>query len=222
MLEDNEMDKVYGVSLSPYVRKVLLLLEYKEIAYENVVVMPYSKDPTFLSKSPLGEIPAYEDEYTVLRDSSVICQYLEEKYPQNPLYPRHRVEKARALWLEEYSDSHLREVLNLGYFFEKVVKPKLLGKPTDEAKVKHTLSVTLPKSLNYLERELPASGYLFGSGLSIADISLGSLFLNVGYAGYQVPAARWPRSAAYIERVLSHPVFVKRIALEADLAKALI
>jgi len=216
------MDKVYGVSLSPFVRKVLLLLEYKGIAYESVPVMPFSKDAKFLRKSPLGKIPAYEDEYTVLSDSTVICQYLDDKYPQQPLYPRHRVERARAVWFEEYADSHLREVLNLGYFFEKVVKPKLLGQPTDEAKVKHTLNISLPKTLNYLESELPAHGYLLSSGFSIADIALGSTFLNARYAGYQIPAARWPRSAAYIERVLAHPVFVKRIAQEADLAKALV
>jgi len=215
------MDKVYGVSLSPFVRKVLLLLEYKGIAYENEPVMPYSKDPKFLSKSPLGKIPAYEDEYVTLRDSTVICQYLEDKYPHKPLYPQHRIEKARALWLEEYSDSQLREVLGIGYFLEKVVKPKLLGQPTDEAKVKHTLGVTLPKTLDYLESECPASGYMFSSGFSIADISLASFFLNARYAGYQIPASRWPRSAAYIERVFAHPVYAKRIAQEAELAKAL-
>lgn len=215
------MDKVYGVSLSPFVRKVLLLLEYKGIAYENEPVMPYSKDPHFLSRSPLGKIPAYEDDYTTLCDSTVICQYLEDKYPQNPLYPKHRVERARALWLEEYADSQLREVLGIGYFFEKVVKPKLLGQPTDEIKIKHTLGVTLPKTLNYLERVCPASGYMFSSGFSIADISLASFFLNVRYAGYDVPANRWPRTAAYIARVFAHPVYSKRIALEADLAKAL-
>jgi glutathione S-transferase len=175
-----------------------------------------------LRKSPLAKIPAYEDEYTTICDSTVICQYLEDKYPQNPLYPKHRIEKAKALWFEEYSDSQLREVLGIGYFFEKVVKPKLMGQPTDEAKVKHTLEVALPKTLNYLESEIPASGYLFSSGFSIADLTFGSMFLNARYAGYQIPANRWPRCAAYIDRVFAHPVYVNRIALEADLAKGLI
>lgn len=216
------MDKVYGVPLSPFVRKVLLLLEYKEIAYENVLVMPFSKDPTFLRKSPLGKIPAYEDEYITICDSTVICQYLEDKYPQNPLYPRHRVEKAKALWLEEYADTQLREVLGIGYFFEKVVKPKLLGQPADEARIRHTLEVALPKVLNYLESQCPTSGYMFSSGFSIADVTFGSTFLNARYAGYSVPADRWPRTAAYVDRVLTHPVYVKRIAKEADLAKGLV
>lgn len=215
------MDKVYGVPLSPFVRKVLMVLEYKGIAYDNQLVMPFSRDPDFLRRSPLGKIPAYEDDYVTLCDSTVICQYLEDKYPQNPLYPRHRVEKARALWLEEYSDTQLREVLGIGYFFEIIVKPKLLGQPTDQARVKHTLAVTLPRVLDYLERECPASGFLFSSGFSIADISLGSTFLNARYAGYQVPAERWPRVAAYIHRVLAHPVYAERIKTEAELAKAL-
>jgi glutathione S-transferase len=219
--EESSMNKVYGVALSPFVRKVLIVLEYKGIAYDNEMVLPFSKDPQFLRRSPLGKIPAYEDEYVTLADSSVICQYLEDKYPDHPLYPRHRVERAKALWFEEYCDSHLREVLVVGFFLEKVVKPKLLRQPTDEAKVRRTLTVTLPKTLDYLESVLPASGYLFSSGLSIADVSLASMFLNARYAGYEIPADRWPRSAGYIARVLAHPVFVQRIANEADLARAL-
>jgi glutathione S-transferase len=215
------MDKVYGVALSPFVRKVLLLLEYKGLDYQNEPVMPFTRDAAYISKSPLAKIPAYEDDYVALADSTVICQYLEEKYPQNPLYPKDRAEKARAMWFEEYSDTHLRDVLMQGYFYEKVVKPKLLGQPTDEAKVKHTLDVTLPKTLDYLESQCPASGYLFSSGFCIADIAFGSMFLSAHYAGYEIPAARWPRWSAYIGRVLAHPVYANRIAQEAPLAKAL-
>jgi len=215
------MDKVYGVPLSPFVRKVLLLLEYKGIEHQNDLIMPFDRSPRFLKVSPLGKIPAFQDDYATLSDSTIICQYLEDKYPQHPLYPKDRVERAQALWFEEYADTQLRDLIGMGYFYEKVVKPKLLGQPTDEAKVKHTVEVALPKALDYLERTIPADGYLFASGFSIADITIGSMFLNGRYAGYSVPATRWPRFAAYLERVWAQPTYVRRIAQEADLAKAL-
>lgn len=215
------MDKVYGVPLSPFVRKVLLLLEYKGVAYQNEMVMPFDRSPRFLKLSPMGKIPAFQDDYATLSDSTIICQYLEDKYPQKPLYPKDRAEKAHALWFEEYADTQLRDLLGMGYFYEKIVKPKLLGQPTDEARVRHTVEVALPKTLDYLERVVPADGYLFAVGFSIADIAIGSMFLNARYAGYAIPAARWPRCAAYINRVLGHPAYVSRIAQEADLAKAL-
>lgn len=50
------------------------------------------------------------DDETTLCDSSVICQYLEDKYPQNALYPAGIVERAQARWLEEFADTRMGEV----------------------------------------------------------------------------------------------------------------
>lgn len=78
---------IIGSYLSPYVRKVLVLLELKGIAYRIDPIVPFFGDEAFERLSPLRQIPVLVDGDLVLNDSSVICQYLEERYPQPSLYP---------------------------------------------------------------------------------------------------------------------------------------
>jgi glutathione S-transferase len=70
------------------------------------------------------------------------------------------------------------------------------------------LAEDIPQVLDYLEGELPERGYLFGGGLSIADIAIAAFFRNATFAGFSVDAGRWPRTAAFVTRVLDHESFV--------------
>ncbi|WP_257265790.1 glutathione S-transferase family protein [Endozoicomonas sp. ONNA2] len=81
------MSKLYGVPLSPMVRKVLLALEIKQIDYQLVPVTPFMKPEGFEKISPLKKIPAWQDDKVTLADSTVICEYLEDRYPKQALYP---------------------------------------------------------------------------------------------------------------------------------------
>ncbi|MDS9945443.1 glutathione S-transferase family protein, partial [Pseudomonas aeruginosa] len=102
---------IIGSYLSPYVRKVLVLLELKGIAYRIDPIVPFFGDEAFERLSPLRQIPVLVDGDFVLNDSSVICQYLEERYPQPSLYPADIGQRAQARWLEEYADSRLGQVI---------------------------------------------------------------------------------------------------------------
>ena len=84
---------VYGANLSPFVRKVRVALAEKGLAYSLEPVTPFSPPPDFAEISPLKRIPAFRDTdlpepNNHLADSSVVCDYLEHKYPTPPLYPR--------------------------------------------------------------------------------------------------------------------------------------
>ena len=74
--------KILGIPLSPYVRKVVVDLNIKGIDYEIQPVLPGSDDPDFRAVSPLGKIPVLIDDDLSIPDSSVICEYLEEAYPE--------------------------------------------------------------------------------------------------------------------------------------------
>jgi glutathione S-transferase len=214
------MNTVYGAILSPFVRKVLMVLEHKQQSYHCERVLPFANSPSYAAKHPLRKIPAFEDEYITLADSSVICDYLENKYPQPALYPKTPVERAKALWLEEYADTALQQLLGPGVFFAKLVAPAMYGTPVDQQKIDHSLQ-QLPPCLDYLERDVAGSGYLVGGELSIADLSVASVFLNGYYAGFEVDAARWPKLAAYLQRLFAHPLFLKRIEQERPLLEGL-
>jgi glutathione S-transferase len=79
--------------------------------------------------------------------------------------------------------------------------------------VARALERDIPQILDYLEGLLPDEGYLFGA-ISVADIALAAPFRNAAFAGFQVDAARWPKTAGFVERLLRHPSFAKLAPLE--------
>ncbi|HVO22578.1 MAG TPA: glutathione S-transferase family protein, partial [Candidatus Margulisiibacteriota bacterium] len=97
--------KIIGSYLSPYVRKVLVVLHLKGITYEIDPIIPFMGDERFSKLSPLRRIPVLIDDQVTLADSTVICEYLEDRYPSPPLYPRGAVARARARWFEEFADT---------------------------------------------------------------------------------------------------------------------
>jgi glutathione S-transferase len=205
---------LYGSLLSPFVRKVAVILELKGLDYKNMPTIPPSPDPDYLQISPLGKIPALEDDELAISDSSVICEYLEEQYPDRPTMPKDSIQRARARWLEEYSDSKLAELCVDGIFFEKFVKPILLKTETNHFKVDKTISELLPPAQDYLESQLPAEGFLFGD-IGRADICIVSFFITAGYVDYQVNSKKWTKLAAFIKRVKEQPTVAKLLNIEA-------
>jgi glutathione S-transferase len=200
------MPIVHGVNLSPFVRKVRVALAEKGIDYELVPVMPFGQTEEYRRKSPLGKIPCYEEDGYLLPDSSCILAYLERRTPKPALYPEEAREFGRALWYEEYADSKLVEVAT-PVFFERVVKPSLLEQEVDEERVRKTLAEDQPPVFDYLEAEVRDREFLAGGRFSVADIAVASPFVNLLHGGEQVDASRWPRLAAYLERILSRPSF---------------
>lgn len=206
---------LHGNSASPYVRKVLAVLALKSLPYEQTQQMPFSKDPEFQKISPLGKIPALQDGDLTICDSTVICEYLEDAYPDVAVYPQNIKDKAKARWLEELGGSRVTE-LAAGIFFQRFMRPMAFKQEPDEELVSKIINKQLPPILDYLESQVPAEGFIFGS-LKLADISLVSPFINAGYANYQIDAERWPRFSAFMKRVKEHEIMSPLLAKEAKM-----
>jgi len=86
---------IIGSYLSPYVRKVLVSLHCKQIPYEIDPIVPFFGNDRFSELSPVRRIPVLIDDRVTLCDSSVICQYLEDRHPEPSLYPRDVADRAR-------------------------------------------------------------------------------------------------------------------------------
>jgi len=205
--------KIIGSYLSPYVRKVLVFLHCKKIPYQIDPIVPFFGDEGFSKLSPLRRIPVLIDDRVTLCDSSVICQYLEERHPEPSLYPCDVADRARARWLEEFADTRMGDVLIWKLFNQVVINPFVFGEKTDEAILKQTLSEDIPGVLDYLEYQLPADGFVFGD-FSIADIGITVFFRNAAFAGYRVDAARWPKTAGFVDRVLAQDAFARLAPFE--------
>ena len=202
---------VYGGSVSPFVRKVRVVLAEKGLPYSLEQINPFAPPPDFVEISPLKRIPAFRDTDLPepdnhLADSSVISDYLEHKHPASRLYPQEPYARARALWFEEYADSQVASNLVRSLFFERVVK-KMLRMQPDESICETALREHMPAIGAYLEKEIGSREYLVGDSFSIADIAIGSMFVNVRHAGEAVDGARWPKLAAYVSRLHARPSF---------------
>jgi glutathione S-transferase len=198
------MIRIIGSFVSPYVRKVLAAMNLKGLAYEVDPITPFFGNDEFERLSPLRRIPVLIDGDFTISDSSVICAYLDEAYPGHPLFPARPKDRARARWFEEYADTRLGDVFIWAYFYQKIVRPMVWGEPTDEERVRKAEREDIPAALDYLESELPESGFLFGD-IGVADLSIASFFRNGSYAGFETDAGRWPLTAAFVRRTLEHP-----------------
>lgn len=205
---------IVGSYLSPYVRKVLVILEMKGVAYRVDPIVPFFGDQEFTRLSPLRQVPVLVDGDLVLNDSSVICQYLEERYPEPRLYPQDIAQRARARWLEEYADSRLGQVIIWQLFNQQVIGRAVWGREPDPEVLRRTLEEDLPEVCGYLESQLPEHGRPFGEP-SVGEIALACFFRNAQFARWRIDAQRWPHLAALVDAVLAEPAFVRLAAYEA-------
>src|ERR1700719_2767427 len=150
---------VYGSSLSPFVRKLMAYAHEKGIEVEQRQTAPLSEDEAFREASPFGKIPGFRDGDFTLSDSSAIIVYLEALKAEPVLVPAEPKLRARTIWYEEFSDTILTPVLGT-MFFNRIVAPRFLGQPGDQQAADKAEREQTPPLLAYLERTIPARGYL--------------------------------------------------------------
>lgn len=214
------MLKIYGVPISVHTRKVIVAAIEKSIPFQNEPVIPFNPPAGWAELSPTGKIPVARDGGLVLRDSSVICAYLERVHPDPALYPADAADYARALWYEEYADGTVfREVVH-GLFFQKIIRPNILKEQTDPAAIGAILDGALPKVFGYLESALGADA-LDGGRFGIADIALASNLINFNYLGYEVDRRKHPRLAASFRSWLERPSIRKALGAEGTVAASM-
>ena len=198
--------KLFGASLSPYVRKVLAYAAEKGIELELVPGGMGQGGAEFEELSPFGKMPAFRDGDYGLCDSSAIIAYLEAKHPEPPLIPAEPKARGKTIWYDEFGDTI---VMGAGakIFFNRLVAPRILKIEGDMAAADAAERTELPRIYDYLERVIPASGFLVEDRLTLADLAVASPFANLGHLGLMVDTARWPRTAAYVDAILARPSF---------------
>src|SRR5713101_5377962 len=108
------MLKLYEHPLSPFAQKVKIALYEKGIPFETAVPnILGGGDEAFAATSPRLEVPSLVDGETVVFDSTIILEYIEDQWPQPPLLPPTPAERARARMIEELCDTYY-EAINWG------------------------------------------------------------------------------------------------------------
>ena len=196
---------LHGVSLSPFVRKVRVVLEAKGIEYSLVNVMPGAMEPEFLAKSPLSKIPVWEEDGWTLPDSSAICAYLERCVPSPAFYPDEERAFATALFWEEYADTRLVES-GTPIFFQRVVRQRVFKEAPDDELVRRYEEEVLPPVLDQLEALFIERDRADARELTIGNISVWSPFVNLEHSGFELDAGRWPGLSAFLTTLGEHRV----------------
>jgi glutathione S-transferase len=196
---------LYGSSLSPYVRKVLACAAEKGIELELQPTGFPNPGPEFLEASPFRKMPALRDGDYTLADSSAIVHYLEGIQPEPALIPADPKLRGKTIWFEEFADTILVDC-GVKIFFNLIVAPRFLGLVGDPEAARLAELNDLPPILDYLERVAPdEGGYLVGDSLTLADIAVACPFANFVHTGTRIDPDRYPRTVAYIERMLARP-----------------
>jgi len=206
---------VLGAGVSPFVRKVRVSLAEKGLDYKHEQVNPFAPPDGYREISPLGKIPAFKDGDRTLCDSSVICAYLEKRYPTPALYPSDPYDYARALWIEEFMDGGLFPVVGPNIFLALVLKPLMSGGKAPEAAAEENAKKVWAEQasplLDYLEKQLGDNDWFVGDRLTIADIAVGSILVNSRHAGFAPERKRFPKLRAFLDRMWGRPSFKKLI-----------
>jgi len=213
------MDLVlYGAALSPFVRKVEVVLREKALAFEiENVSMPFPD--WFTEMSPARRMPALRDRDIsaegpdgVIPDSSAICAYLERLQPEPAFYPEDAYEYGRAIWYEEYADSELAGCIGLG-IFRPIVFPMFAKQKPDLETAAKTLRERLPQFLDYLEGEIQGREFLVGDAFSIADLSVVTQLCNLELVIGTTNTEQWTELTGLRERVKSRPSMAPNLAI---------
>jgi glutathione S-transferase len=208
-----EKGTLYGVILSPFVRKVRAVLAIKSVDYQLVAVMPGAMPPEFQTKSPLSKIPVWEEGEYALPDSSVICAYLEKTRLEPPIYPTEPKAYGRSLFWEEYADTRLVDSIT-PVFFQRIVNSKIFKQPVDEEIVRRHVEEVLPPVQDQLETLFVSSGIASVSALTVAEIAVWSVFVNLAHAGVELDGDRWPKLSDFVSQMNSHPILAPLIEEE--------
>ena len=88
------MITLYDADRCPYCARVRIALAEKGIEYETVEVDLDDRPAWIYEKNPLGRVPVLEEDTFLLAESAVIDEYLDDRYPDPPLWPADPADRA--------------------------------------------------------------------------------------------------------------------------------
>ncbi|MXU64673.1 FtsZ-binding protein FzlA [Oceanomicrobium pacificus] len=199
------MRRLYHMPLSPFCRKVRLVLAEKKIEVELVEERPWEKRMDYLRLNPSGQIPMLRLDGLTLADSSAICEYLDEKYPAPPLLPRNPADRAEARRLAAWFDDKFHHEVTKNLLYERVNKRIAKSGYPDSAAIKAGAK-NIKYHIDYIGWLMDQRRWLAGDEMSIADFAAAAQLSALDYIN-DVDWARSPAMKDWYSKIKSRPAF---------------
>ena len=165
------MRVLYHLPLSPYARKVRLALSEKRLPFDLRVEKVWERRPEYLEMNPAGTVPTLTEESgLVVPDSGVICEYLEETYPETALLGRGAAERIEVRRLVAWFDGKFASEVTANLLGEKFMK-RLCGRGEPDASALRAGYANLRHHMAYLGWLAETRTWLAGNTLSLADFA---------------------------------------------------
>ncbi len=200
------MRTLYHVWLHPFSRKVRLALAEKKLEFELQVEKIWERRTAFLAMNPAGDVPVLvENDGTILSNSQVICEYLEEVYPEVNLLGRDALQRAETRRLVGWFDVKFSREVTDTLVGEKLMKRFLkLGEPHGPSiRAGHA---NIHYHLDYIGFLCEKRTWLAGEHFTLADIAAASHLSAIDYIG-DVPWEEHHHARDWYARVKSRPSF---------------
>lgn len=197
---------LYDHPLSPYAQKVRIMLREKKQPFEMIIPdgLGSGASTSYAAHNPRMEVPALVVGDTTLFDSTIILEYLEDRFPDPPLRPADPLDRARCREIEEVCDTHY-EAINWGLgeirFFGRG------GARTDELRASAARETAALQS--WLEAQISPSGWLTGDNYGWADLVAVPYVTMSQIFGF--PPAPTSKLNGWLEKVIARPAVAKTI-----------
>lgn len=204
------MLRLYHSPLSPFCRKVRLCLAEKRVEVELVEEKYWEKSAEFLRRNPAGKVPVLRIEGKTLTESTAICEYLEDIYPEPALFPKDADEKYETRRLVAWFDDKFHQEVTSKLLYERVIK-KVSGQGFPDSKNVKEGARSIKFHISYMEWLLERRRWLAGEHLSVADFAAAAHFSALDY----ISDVDWTRSNVvkdWYAKIKSRPAFRRILA----------
>ena len=184
--------KLIGTLTSPYVRKVRIVLAEKKIDYEFAIDSPWTPESNVPDVNPLGKVPVLVlDDETMLFDSRVISEYLDNVAPNNKLMPAPNRERTEVKRWEALADG-ICDAAALVFLERK--------RPADRQSADWIARQEnkIIRGLDYMSEQLGENTWCMGTHLSMADIAS---CCALGYLAFRFPEIDWSEKHPNLARL---------------------
>ena len=200
------MRVLYHLPLSPFARKVRLVLAEKRLPFDLQIEKVWERRPEYLELNAACTVPTLvEPNGLVVPDSGVICEYLEETYPDTNLLGRSPAERVEVRRLSAWFDGKFQAEVTRKLLGEKFMK-RLMGRGNPDAAALRAGYANLRHHLDYIGWLAETRTWLAGPELSLADFAAAGHISALDFAS-AIDRSLSPATREWYARVKSRPCF---------------